>query len=262
MVSQEKMTGKRALWFVLWTFILSWAVWGFLALNLGGYFPYGSPQAMIPGVLLGACSPAIIMFVLIKKWGKTKEEKAYFKPIFRNKYSLKVTVSVTLLFCLAYFGICALLTERIEPLYMLIVYFPIMIIGGGLEEIGWRGFLQPTLEKMMPFWLSAIVVGVIHGLWHLPLYFIHGTSHYGINFLLYIGQVILFSFVLGALYRLTGSVVASITYHAWNNVMASMFSLAPLLDGDDSPFLFAVLLIGLAIIATAAVYIHKWKRQK
>ena len=36
-----------------------------------------------------------------------------------------------------------------NPLYLALIEFPIMIIGGGLEEIGWRGYLQPTLQKKM-----------------------------------------------------------------------------------------------------------------
>ena len=220
MISQEKMTGKRAVWFVVLTFVFTYAAWGFLVLNPGGWFPFGSPQAMIFFVL-GGCSPAIIMFALIKKWGKTREERAYFKPIFRTAHGWKSAVCVTLLFCTAYFGISFLLTERIAPWYMLAVLFPIMIVGGGLEEIGWRGFLQPTLEKKMPFWSTTIAVGVIWGIWHFPLRFIPGTFQDEINFLLYIGFTIILSFLFGALQRITGNVAASIAFHAWINVVVS-----------------------------------------
>ena len=261
MIPQAKMTGKRTVWFVILTFALTYAMWGFLALNPGGRFSFCSPGAMIP-FSLGALSPAIIMFVLIKKWGKMKEERAFFRPIFHTAHGWKATVLVSLIFFAVFFGILCLFAKRIEPWYMLAAVFPMMIIGGGLEEIGWRGFLQPALEKKMPFWLAAIVVGVIWGVWHLPLRFVPGTFQDEISFFLYIGFTILMSFLLGAIQRLTGSVAASVAFHAWVNVVLSVFSVTSLFNGSDSPILFAVCLLGFAAAATATVYIFQRKEIK
>lgn len=36
------------------------------------------------------------------------------------------------------------------------------------EEVGWRGFLQAELEHL-GFWRSAVLIGVIWGIWHAPL---------------------------------------------------------------------------------------------
>ena len=37
------------------------------------------------------------------------------------------------------------------------------------EEYGWRAFLTPKLEKLMPGWAAMIVQGVIWGMWHKPV---------------------------------------------------------------------------------------------
>jgi len=37
------------------------------------------------------------------------------------------------------------------------------------EEIGWRGFLVPELEKFNSFTRTALISGVIWGAWHVPL---------------------------------------------------------------------------------------------
>lgn len=37
------------------------------------------------------------------------------------------------------------------------------------EEFGWRGYLIPQLEKLMPLPAAVIVGGIIWGLWHAPL---------------------------------------------------------------------------------------------
>lgn len=40
---------------------------------------------------------------------------------------------------------------------------------GGLEEPGWRGFAQPYLQKRLSPVRSTLLVGVVWGLWHLPV---------------------------------------------------------------------------------------------
>jgi membrane protease YdiL (CAAX protease family) len=40
---------------------------------------------------------------------------------------------------------------------------------GGLEEPGWRGFAQPHLQQRLSPVVATLVVGVVWGLWHLPV---------------------------------------------------------------------------------------------
>jgi membrane protease YdiL (CAAX protease family) len=37
------------------------------------------------------------------------------------------------------------------------------------EEIGWRGLLVPQLARISPFTRTAILSGLIWGIWHIPL---------------------------------------------------------------------------------------------
>jgi membrane protease YdiL (CAAX protease family) len=39
------------------------------------------------------------------------------------------------------------------------------------EEIGWRGFALPTLQKNHSFLISTLVIGLVWALWHLPAFF-------------------------------------------------------------------------------------------
>jgi membrane protease YdiL (CAAX protease family) len=41
---------------------------------------------------------------------------------------------------------------------------------GGMEEPGWRGLLQPTLQKRFSPLVAALIVSVVWSLWHLPLF--------------------------------------------------------------------------------------------
>lgn len=42
-----------------------------------------------------------------------------------------------------------------------------LFIGCAAEEIGWRGFLLPNLQKRHGSFISSIIVGVLWGAWHL-----------------------------------------------------------------------------------------------
>ncbi len=46
----------------------------------------------------------------------------------------------------------------------------IFLMGGGNEEPGWRGFMQPELQKRFSPLAAALIVSVFWSLWHLPLY--------------------------------------------------------------------------------------------
>jgi membrane protease YdiL (CAAX protease family) len=93
----------------------------------------------------------------------------------------------------------------------------ILIIGGGQEEIGWRGYLLPHLQLKHNAVISSLVTGIIWSFWHLPFFFIPGSSLLGTPFVGYLIQLTLISFVLTWLYNNTESILACILYHTWMN---------------------------------------------
>lgn len=110
-----------------------------------------------------------------------------------------------------------------QPWYMLFPLFLTMIIGGGLEELGWRGFLLDNLLNMK--WgllISGLVIGAIWALWHLPLFYIRGVGQYGSSYALFFIAVIGLSFILTTLYSSTKSVLLCIIFHAMRNTAWAM----------------------------------------
>jgi membrane protease YdiL (CAAX protease family) len=58
---------------------------------------------------------------------------------------------------------------EVLPLYAL-TFGLTALAQGGMEEPGWRGLLQPELQKRFSPLVAALIVSVVWSLWHLPLY--------------------------------------------------------------------------------------------
>ena len=166
------------------TFCVSWLLWGSVAIagKAGiGFLTFGNPLGTILYVL-GGVSPAICE-ILLKKSNSSKEEfQSFVKSIVNPKHSIWMYVyaiggAMAIQAIPVFFG----LSQVRQSLYIGFLMIIPMIIGGGIEEIGWRGLLQPELEKKYPHIVAAVSVGIIWAIWHLPLWFIDGTHQQTID---------------------------------------------------------------------------------
>lgn len=80
----------------------------------------------------------------------------------------------------AIFGLVPLDLSGIpQGLVMVVPIFVMQMITAGLgEELGWRGFLLPRMQARYSALVAGLIVGVLHGLWHAPMFFIEGLSPY------------------------------------------------------------------------------------
>ena len=87
-------------------------------------------------------------------------------------------------------------------------------IKGPVEEIGWRGFMLPLLQrKMSPLW-AGLVIGVIWGIWHLPAFFLSGTEHSAWSFTDFFVGTIALSLIATALFNASkGSILLPALFH-------------------------------------------------
>lgn len=202
------------------TFLCSWIMWGLVA--LGGRLgitclTFGKPIGMILYVF-GGISPAICEIVIQKRGCSKEEFKIFLKSIVNPKHSIWLYLyAIGGAILIQGIPVLTGYTTIKQPFYMGFILILPMTIGGGLEEIGWRGLLQPELEKKLSHFAATLVVGIIWSLWHIPLWFINGTNQQNINYLWFCLNALTLSFFIGSVRYISGSILLSILSHATIN---------------------------------------------
>ena len=123
-----------------------------------------------------------------------------------------------------------------------------MVVFGGLEELGWRGLLLPALSKFFRYQIAALIVGVVWGLWHLPLFFMHGAAQYRSDFSVFMLQVIGMGLVLAWIYGRTKSVFICVLFQAFSNALSSSGLSSPSGNGYIIALLWLVIGLGLVLL--------------
>jgi len=57
-------------------------------------------------------------------------------------------------------------------------FLPLLILGPLSEELGWRGYALERLQTRWNALTASLIIGVVWALWHLPLFFMMGTSQH------------------------------------------------------------------------------------
>jgi membrane protease YdiL (CAAX protease family) len=89
-----------------------------------------------------------------------------------------------------------------------------MAVLGPVEEIGWRGFALPILQRwLVPFW-AGLVLGVIWAVWHLPAFMLSGTPQSAWGFMPFLAGSVACSVILTSLFNdARGSILLAMLFH-------------------------------------------------
>jgi len=148
--------------------------------------------------------------------------------------------------------ISALQGGPIASLWIVVVCFAHnLLLGGSLgEEIGWRGFLLPALLRRMGPLAASVVLGVVWGLWHLPIDLAVGFGLHGIGAVV---ARVFFAVPLSVLFtwfflRSGGSMLVALLLHTSINVMGDL----GLSSFEASGVLFFLVETAVALVVVVA----------
>lgn len=141
---------------------------------------------------------------------------------------------------------------------LLIVIAYVAVLGGPLgEELGWRGYLLPTLEGRVGTVLATTVVGLVWWLWHLPLFFLDGTIQTVVPLWIFFWQILVTSmFYTLLVHRTPGSLVAPLVFHTSFNSSVGILLLGPSTALQLRPLVLA-LVAATAVALFAVARFHR-----
>ena len=203
--------------FFLITFIWSWILWAPLVLWSLKIIPVSDKLLSIlkfPGIMLGAFGPlAGALFVLHQEQGKAPTIK-YLQSFLDIKLGWKAYIFPIIILggstFIAWFFPELFGEKRLSMLLPSIwifipCFFFMIFLGGGQEEFGWRGYALPILENKFGIWFANIILGIIWSIWHIPTWFITGTSQSYMNFGGFVLLMTGYSFIFSWIRKISGN---------------------------------------------------------
>jgi membrane protease YdiL (CAAX protease family) len=214
-----------------------WAnVWGFFAATYAVSWLIWLPAILWPGelpnlllVVLGACVPSLtgIVFTYLTQDRQGRRE-FWVRVVDVRRLGWRWLAVIVLVFPVLH-AVASLVydflggtppsltdigTTLVSPGLVLQLILANLVISGLSEELGWRGYALDRLQRRSSALAASLILGLVHGLWHLPLFLIPGITQ---------GEMGLFS--LGALVFLAGTVAGAVMFTwVYNNNQRSILS--------------------------------------
>jgi membrane protease YdiL (CAAX protease family) len=226
----KEISNRRLILFFIITFVFSWLLWLPQLLKFNG-FPELPDVVGLPG-MFAPFGPAVAAFYLV--WREDGKEGV--KELWKRGWQLNFN-KIWLLPALLLGPVTALLTVMVMflvngsfsweygiPAMMVIPVFLLIYFTNALpEEFGWRGFALDPLQKRTSALGASLILGAIWAVWHLPLFFIEGTTQAAIPMYQYFLQTIVLAIFYTWLYNNSGrSVLIAILFHAFANTSAAV----------------------------------------
>lgn len=252
---------EAALFFTLTLGLSYFIFWGPLALFQVPTISFVSnikgPAWAIAMFMINAFGPSLVAIILT--W--VREGKAGLNRFLKRVIQFKIgwrwylaVIAVVILPTLAQLLIIRQLGQAFN--YMGFItqlgsFIPLIILGPLSEELGWRGYALDRLQTKWSALVSSIVVGILWSLWHLPLFFMMGTSQHELQipFIGFLGGLIALSILFTWLHNNTGGSIWTAVFFHWlytyaGQVVASGVTRSPAYNWlEYSPFFLIALIV-------------------
>jgi membrane protease YdiL (CAAX protease family) len=245
---------RKVVAFFVIAFVISWLLWLPQVLDsngvvqfpesvgiLGMFAPFGPFIAALwltgrQGGLAG------VKKLLRRGWDLDFDKRWLVPTVFLIPAANLVTVVVMTLMGLPIQWEFAKAWPDLVPTFVMILLFNALP-----EEYGWRGYALGPMLKRSNALAASLILGLLWGLWHLPLHFIEGTVQAAIPMYEFVPQQMVLAVLYTWLFKNTGGVVSvAILFHSVGNIMGAA---VPYWTTDMGRWIgFAVLVVFAVVI--------------
>lgn len=224
-------------------FGFSWLFW--LAPVLSSFGLLSLPIPYMVWVIIGAHGPLFASVVLTSRSGGWTA----VKQLIRSGFNLRMAAGwwfAILFIPLVLTGIAVWVNVALNgyqpdttllghPWMILPTFLLMFFLGGSFqEEFGWRGYALPRLLSLSNPLTASLALGIIWGVWHLPLFFISGVSQSFMPFGIFLLLAALFSILFTWFFlRTNHNLFSALLFHTAINTSLSLFPPAEQKIGGD-----------------------------
>lgn len=248
-------------WFYLLAFGISWLGMITAVLASHGIAPFDNPYVQLFSIFY-AVGPTLAAFIVSQvTYGVQELDKGLMQWRVGLIWYMVAVLSPIVLFTISQI-VTKLLNLPVKiavPQGDLSFYgilgFVINFFANTCEEIGWRGFALPRLQKRYSALIATLIVGILWALWHLPLVFLVGNPMSEFPFLWLI-IIVTNAFIYTWIYNSTkGSILLVALFHGALNIFGVFIT-------GVSPMAYALVNFVVAIILITVFGKVNLSRQK
>jgi hypothetical protein len=224
----DKVERNQLFKFFIFSYLLFWV----LIVIIGLLILFGIPilvQDIMKNII--AWSPTIVLLILFKSIYPGVKLTGYLKNNFLCKIS-PVSFIVSFLMQLLILIIVVIMflilpgnefsSLKFISLQNVIPVFLITLTSGPIgEELGWRGYALNKLQKKYSPLIASIILGLLWGFWHLPLWFLSGYT--GLELFYYISAFVIAivstSVIITFFYNKSKNIFIAMWIHFWFNFL-------------------------------------------
>ena len=254
----NQKTNQQLTQFFIISFIISWLLWLPGVLQSNGFSDW--PDIVrLPG-MFAPFGPMIAAFWLTYRENGRFGLKELWMRARRQQFDKKWLLPALLIgpvTALAAVGLILLTGGSVEWQYGLPwtawgPVFALLYLTNALpEEFGWRGFALDRLQAGRSALTASLILGVIWGVWHLPLHFTTGTTQEVIPVYEFVLQQMVLSVIYTWLFNNTnGSVLIATLYHTMSNISAAAVPFWTTTSGRWLSF--------IVLVAVAGIVVWRW----
>lgn len=267
-MNTNSKTKNYTLRYIVSTYVVFWL--GILLLG-GIYLLTNSDLFMDFAIVFLSWTPTFVLLIMFKKLIPNTTRKNFIKEAFSQKINFKIIIITAIGFIFSIIFTYLLMVNNSDVLSLksanlslgfVITETLVCILSGATgEELGWRGYLQKHFEDKNNGNVikSALQVGLIWCLWHIPLWFMSAAS--SLTFLLnYILTFIISNICLSVIMAICFKYCRNLFVPMWIHFLANItLSLATPFFISESVIIIAKWILSLFYIVMTTLFIVWYK---